>query len=263
MVVETIPKMVGFIYALIMIFVIAYLWYEKKWQQKIGWVLLAISALMGFLVFAPVVPYQFQQLVLGNTQELGAPLIVGFAGLLVVLLLSLLLGRFFCGYLCPAGAVQEIAYHAPVPKINPRYRFALMVVRAAFFIVFLAAAFLFSASLLALFGLRDFFHLSLTAGSVVFAAIVILSFFFYRPFCRLICPYGFLLALAAAKSRCKIERTDACIECKNCEKICPTDESKRDDTKAECYLCGRCIEACPKDALVYRRITSKEKKPGI
>ena len=263
MVVETIPKMVGFIYALIMIFVIAYLWYAKKWQQKIGWVLLAISALMGFLIFTPVVPYQFQQLVLGNAPDSGTPLIVGFFGLFVLFLLSLLLGRFFCGYLCPAGTVQEIAYHVPIPKINPQHRHALMVVRAAFFIVFLAAAFLFSASLIAWFGIRDFFSLSLTGGSVVFAVIVILSFFFYRPFCRLVCPYGFLLALAAAKSRWKIERTEACIECKKCEKICPTDESKRDDTKAECYLCGRCIEVCPKEALVYRSITSKEKKPGI
>lgn len=263
MVVETIPKVVGFIYALIMIFVIAYLWYGKKWQQKTGWLLLGISALMGFLVFAPVAPYQFQQIALGNAQELGAPLIVGVAGLSVILLLSLLLGRFFCGYLCPVGTVQEISYHVPVPKINPQHRHALMVVRATFFIVFLAAAFLFSASLLAWFGIRDFFSLSLTTGSLVFAAIVILSFFFYRPFCRLVCPYGFLLALAAAKSRCKIERTDACIECKKCEKICPTDESKRDDTKAECYLCGRCMEVCPKDALVYRRITHWAKKPGI
>jgi polyferredoxin len=138
-----------------------------------------------------------------------------------------------------------------------------MVVRATFFIVFLTAALLFSASLLAWFGIRDFFSLSLTTGSVVFAAIVILSSFFYRPFCRLVCPYGFLLALAAAKSRCKIERTDTCIECKKCEKICPTDESKRDDTKAECYLCGRCMKVCPKDALVYRRITHWAKKPGI
>ena len=263
MVVETIPKIVGFIYALIMIFVIAYLWHGKKWQQKIGWVLLAISALMGFLVFAPVAPYQFQQLVLGNAQEPGAPLIAGVAGLSVILLLSFLLGRFFCGYLCPVGAVQEIASHAPVPKINLRYPHALMFVRAAFFNVFLIAALLFSASLLAWSGIKDFFSLSLTTGSLVFAAIVILSFFFYRPFCRLVCPYGFLLALVAMKSRCKIERTEACIECKKCEMICPADESKRDDTKAECYLCGRCMEVCQKEALVYRRITSKEKKPGI
>ena len=263
MVVETIPKLVGFIYALIMIFVIAYLWYAKKWNKKTGLLLLAISALMGFLVFAPVAPYQFQQIVLGNAQETGGSLIAGVAGLLVILILSLLLGRFFCGYLCPVGTVQEIAYHTPVPKINPQQRNTLMVVRAAFFIVFLAAAFLFSASLLALFGIKDFFYLSLTTGSVVFAAIVIVSFFFYRPFCRVFCPYGFLLALVAAKSRYKIERTDACIECKKCETICPTGESKRDDSKAECYLCGRCIEVCPKDALVYRRISTPGKKPGI
>jgi polyferredoxin len=170
--------MVGLIYALIMIFVIAYLWYTKKWQQKIGWLLLAILALIEFLIFTPMAPYQLQQLVLSTTQELSASLIIGVIGLSVVLLLSLLLGRFFCGYLCPVGTLHEIACHNPVPKINPLQRYTLMDVRAAFFIVFLAAAFLFAANLLTWFGIKDFFYLSLTAGSVVFAAIVILSFFF-------------------------------------------------------------------------------------
>jgi ferredoxin-type protein NapH len=73
MVIASIPKMVGFIYELIMIFVIAYLWYAKKWNQKTGWLLLAISALMGFLVFAPVAPYQFQQLVCSATLITLAP----------------------------------------------------------------------------------------------------------------------------------------------------------------------------------------------
>ena len=147
--------------------------------------------------------------------------------------------------------------------LNSRHKYILNIVRAAFFIFFLADDFLFSAGLLVWFGIKDFFYLTPTAGSVVFVFIVILSFFFYRPFCRLVCQYKFWLALAAVKCRCKFERTDACIVCKKYETICPTDESKRDDAKAECYLCGRCIEVCPKDALVYRKITSQEKEPGL
>ncbi len=44
---------------------------------------------LGFLIFSPVAPYQFQQLVLRDVQGLGAPLIVGVIGLSVVLLLTL------------------------------------------------------------------------------------------------------------------------------------------------------------------------------
>ena len=128
------------------------------------------------------------------------------------------------------------------------------MVRLAFFIIFLIMAFMFSASLLAWFGIRDFFYLVLTSGSVVFIGILVLSMTFYRPFCRLICPYGVLLSLGAWKGLFKLRRTDACIDCKKCEKACPTDEAKRDDGKAECYLCGRCTDVCPKKgALTYRR----------
>jgi ferredoxin-type protein NapH len=254
MVFSQIPKMVGFIYALVMIVVIAYLWYSGRWRQKIGWLLLVITTALGFLIFSPVAPWQLQQLVLRDVQGLGAPLIVGLIGLSIVLLLTIVFGRFFCGYLCPVGTVQEIASHAPVPKVNWRQKKVFMAVRAVFFVVFLLMAFLLSASLLAWFGIRDFFSLLLTTGTVVFIGVLLLSMTVYRPFCRLICPYGLLLSLGAWKGLFKLQRTDACIECKKCEKACPTDEAKRDDGKAECYLCGRCTEVCPATgALKYTR----------
>jgi polyferredoxin len=192
--------------------------------------------------------------VLRDAQGLRAPLIVGAIGLTVVFLLTLIFGRFFCGYLCPAGAVQEIAYHAPVPKFTPWQKHAFMLVRAVFFILFLVLAFLFSASLLALFGIRDFFYLALTAGTAAFIVLLAVSAFLYRPFCRLVCPYGALLSLDAGKSIFRLRRTAACTGCKKCEEACPTDEAKRDDAKAECYLCGRCTDVCPvPGALRYTR----------
>jgi polyferredoxin len=261
MVVTQIPKMVGFIYALAMILVIAYLWYSGRWRQEIGWLVLVISAALGFLIFSPVAPYQFQQLVLRDEPGLGAPLIVGAIGLSIVFLLTLAFGRFFCGYLCPAGVLQEIAFHAPVPRIRLRQKNAFMALRWAFFVVFFLMAFVFSASLLGWFGIRDFFYLSLTAGTAVFMVVLVLSMTFYRPFCRIVCPYGALLSLGAGKSLLRIQRTDACIECKKCETACPTDEAKRDDRKMECYLCGRCTDVCPvSGALIYKRGNTEGKR---
>ena len=136
-----------------------------------------------------------------------------------------------------------------------------MLIRAGFFIVFLLMAFLLSASFLAYFGIRDFFYLVFTAGTVVFIGVLLLSMTFYRPFCRLICPYAVLLSLGAWKGLFKLQRTDACIECKKCEKACPTDEAKREDGKAECYLCGRCTDICPAaGALKYSRVDTGTKK---
>jgi len=250
---DAIPKTVGLIYTLVLIGAFAYLWYSGRWQRWIGWLALFISAALGFLI-GSLVPLQFQQVVLRDVQSLGGPLIVVAVALAIMLLLAIVFVRFFCGYACPVGAVQEIAYLSPVPKLRPRQKVAFMVVRGVFFIIFLVMAFVFSASLLAWFGINDFFNLALTAGSVVFLIVLLVSLVFYRPFCRLVCPYGLVLSLGAAKSLFRIGRTDACIECGKCEKACPTDEAKREDAKAECYLCGRCTAACPtKGALVYAR----------
>lgn len=261
MVLDFIPKFIGFLYALVITVVLAYLWYSGKWRHAMGWVLLLVSSGLGFLIFSPVAPYQFQQLVLRDAQGLGAPLLAGALGLLFMVLLVGVFGRFFCGYLCPAGAVQEIAYHLPVPKWDLRQKSAFMTIRAGFFIVFLVMALIFSASLLAWFGIRDFFYLVLSTGSVVFALLLLVSVVLYRPFCRLVCPFGVLLSVAAGASLFRLERTDACIGCGTCEKACPTDEAKRGDRKTECYLCGRCTDVCPASgALVYQRRYAEGKK---
>lgn len=252
MVVNAVPKTIGFLYALVMIFLLGYLWYSGRWKQKIGWLLLIISAMLGFFIFSPVMPHQFQQLVLRDVQGLGGPLVVGAFGLLIILILTVIFGRFFCGYLCPVGVVQEIAYLAPVPKVRPLHKTLFQIIRGIVFLLFLFMAFALSASLLAWFGIHDFFFLILSGGSIVFLLLLILSLVFYRPFCRLACPYGVLLSLGAILGLFKLRRTDACIECRKCEKVCPTDEAKRGDAKAECYLCGRCTEVCPKEgALRY------------
>jgi ferredoxin-type protein NapH len=254
MVFEQIPRMVGFLYGFIIIILAAYLWYSGHWKQKAGWLLLIISVLLGFLIFAPVMPYQFEQLVLGNEQAMGGPVIAGVIGLLVLIILTLIFGRFFCGYICPVGCAQEIAYYVPVKKTDIRKKTIFMGIRATFTIIFLMLVFFLSFSLLSFFGIRDFFYLAPTAGAVVFFLILLIATKFYRPFCRLICPLGLLFSLATGKGIFKLRRTEACITCKKCEKVCPVDEAGKDDLKAECYLCGRCVNVCPaKGAIRYGR----------
>lgn len=255
MVIESIPKAAGFIYGLLAFAALAWLWYSGRFTRRRALPFLIVSVLLGFLVFAPVFPYQLQMVVLGNAAALGSPLPAAIGGLLAFIALALVFGRVICGQVCPAGAVQELMYLVPAKKRGRAESRAPVAVRAGVFIVFLVAALGLSVNLLALIGLPAFFHLAIGSVSFfIFLAIVLLSAAVYRPFCRYICPYGALLAPAASKALYRIRRTDACIDCRKCERACPTGAATPTAGLGECYLCGRCMEVCPVDgALVYGR----------
>lgn len=260
MVLENIPKIVGMIYAVAAFAILAYLFKTDRFTRRIGYAFLAISAAMGFLVFTPMLPYQFQMLLLGDIDALGVPLAGVLVGLSGILLLTLLFGRLFCGYLCPIGAVQELMYCLPGKKIRLGHKTLAMAIRLVFLGVIAIAGILWSVAVLPYFGIYQFFHLDVASMFfLVFLAIVAFSIVIYRPFCRLVCPYGALLSLAARKGVFKLRRNDACIECGKCERVCPTDEAKRGDLKQECYLCDRCREVCPANAIAYRRGTEDGK----
>ncbi len=253
MVIESVPKAVGMAFAVLVSLLVIVLLFRGKFNRRIGYVLLAASVLMGFLVFAPMLPNQFQVLLLGKTRQLGVPVPLAGAVLFVFVAMAFALGRSFCGYACPIGAVQELVYLLPGKKLILKNKKITQAFRLASLAAFLVLALVFSLGMLNYLGVHDFFYLDLTWFSLVFLAIVVLAVFLYRPFCRLVCPYGAILSLAAIKGVFKLRRNDKCSECGQCELVCPTNEAGATDLKQECYLCHRCVEACKRNAISYRR----------
>jgi polyferredoxin len=244
---------VALVYTFAMLGILAFLWYRGRVSRALAAAVLVVSAAFGFL-FASIAPWQFQLLLRGDVKGLGGPLVFAILILGLLLVLTLVLGRIFCGSVCPLGALQELAYRAPVPKLKPRLKQALYALRFIALAIIVVAALFLSVSALAYVGVMDLFLLSFTLGFVVMLTLLVVSLFFYRPFCRIICPYGALLSLVALGSLFKLRRNSSCIECGKCEFACPVDEAKREDLKGECYLCGRCTEVCPvKEAITYRR----------
>jgi ferredoxin-type protein NapH len=244
---------IALIYTLAMVCILAFLWYKGRISRTLAAVVLVVSAIFGFL-FASVAPWQFQLLLRGDVKGLGGPLVFAVLILGLLLILTLILGRIFCGSICPLGAIQELAYLAPVPKVKPRMKTVLYAARFVAFAIIVVAALFLSVSALAYLGVMDLFLFSFSVGSLAMLTLLVASLFFYRPFCRILCPFGALLALAGAGSLLKLRRNPSCIECGKCEFACPVDEAKREDLKGECYLCGRCTEVCPvKGAITYRR----------
>ncbi len=254
MVLDSVPKTVRMVYAVLVSVVVAVLLVKGRFNRKLGYALLVASSLLGFLVFAPMLPVQLQTVLLGNTKQLVAPIGVVVAMLVAFMVLAFVFGRTFCGYACPIGAVQELIHLVPVKKLKIRANSVAVAFRIAFLGVFVALAAVLSIGILKYIGIADFFHLEFsTYWAVASVGLLAVGAIVYRPVCRFLCPYGALLSLAAFGSRFKPIRNETCIECRKCEDVCPTNEAGRNDSKQECYLCHRCIQSCPTQSIQYAR----------
>lgn len=247
-------QIAGIVYAVVSLIVVTTLYRKKKFNRKVAYGFTIASIVMGFLVFAPMLPWQMQSLILGTAKQIPVP--VATLVLVVFVLLTFIFSRAFCGYTCPIGAVQELLYFLPVKKLKINNRIVPLVIRLVVLPTFVVLAAVYSIGILKEIGLKDFFFLTITSGlSLIFIVVLVLAALVYRPFCRFGCPYGTLLSLAAIKSRFKIRRNENCIDCKDpaCVNACPTNEAFETSNKMECYLCYRCIEACPTQGIEYGR----------
>lgn len=195
----------------------------------------------------------------------GFPNVVFLAGMTFLFLgLSLIFSRIFCGYVCPLGATQELIsmirfkptldYDRELVKPRKLIRWTLFIV---FFILIFTFIFTLSVNIEyfinPMYGFLIFWfptNLFLLIPLILLIIIMITSIFVYRPFCRYICPFGALASLVGRFSPFKIRRTEACLNCSICEKICPTLEGFRESNKGECYLCYRCIEFCENEMFI-------------
>ncbi len=173
-------------------------------------------------------------------------------GLAVTLGLTFVMGRAVCGYGCPVGAVQELAYDVPTGSkgkgklvLPTRTSFAIRLVALGAIVGLYLG---FGVDIIQVISPYQLWTLDLIfPGLLVVLGFFAASLFIYRPFCRLFCPYGAVASIIARFSRLKLEKTSSCVNCGICDKQCPTGEIP--ERHGECYLCGRCVRACNLDAM--------------
>ena len=245
---------------------------KKKLTKFASILILAVTFVVSGIIFGaqpnPVMP--IQSIILGI--NMGVPLkqiLSMFLTLLVLIVSTLLFGRVFCGYACPLGALQELmskfqfksSLKAQRNKKNvPLNTKIATYIRMGYFIVFVSAGIIWGASVVQYLNIFAGFQVfkkpvfpMIAIPALLLSIIGITSRFVYRPWCRLFCPFGTLAGITSRFSLYKLRRTDACTDCGLCERICPTQEANRDSTKEECYLCNRCVDICPQDAIEYSK----------
>ena len=121
------------------------------------------------------------------------------------LIFPIIFGKnFYCNFLCPFGAMQELLGRIPLPKKNLPQKFMKEV--AVFKVVLLVALYI----LMIFKVVTDFtvfepfsafkFNASAVPSLVITALFLIVSLFINRPWCRFFCPTGTLINMFAKKN---------------------------------------------------------------
>jgi polyferredoxin len=201
---------------------------------------------------------------------------------LAIIVVSVLVPRGFCGYLCPPGTLVDFfdwtvgrrlgRKMAIQPERWRHARYALLagVLAAAMlgvtFSGYLAAIPLLNRALVAsagrvelgLFKGWDFVSALDVAGWAAVTLLVVvlgLGLVSRRFWCRYVCPTGALYSVASCLRLVERRVTDSCTSCGKCRRICPFDAvredfSTRHDACASCRTCGG---ACPAGAIVFAK----------
>ena len=188
---------------------------------------------------------------------------------------TVLVGRFFCGFFCSFGAVQDLLWlgshrlRALFPgkrnlkKADRIFRFAKYAV-LFYFIIFIwsGVTAVKTAGPWQVFGQYvSFGHwpglkLLLSVGGVLLLLIFIGSLFVQRFFCRYFCPMGAIYSLISQASFLKIDKPrDGCGKCHLCTSKCRMgmDLTKKDRIAGgECISCQKCVSWCPKGNARFR-----------
>lgn len=217
----------------------------------------------GFLPISSLMSLRF--LALSGEVHRAHP--AGLFILLAAITMSFLIGKSFCGWLCPFGFASELLYKARrcvTPSFRPPPAWLDLALGAVKYLIltFFVYIIFFAMDAAALRSFLDgdyntisdikmyyFFARITPLAAFITASLFLLSFFVPYFWCRYLCPYGALLGLFSLAGPVKIKRSaGACVNCGLCAAVCPQSIAVNKAAVVfsdECTSCALCLDICP------------------
>lgn len=188
--------------------------------------------------------------------------------LFTVMIVTILMGRFFCGFLCSFGAMGDFLWFLSKKTIKPQFRLgekqdaALKLVKYGI-LIFLVSVRTFNlitfdstVSPWTIFGMYasignwPSFQYLLSVGGLLLLLIMIGSLFIERFFCKYLCPLGAIFVIVSRLRIFRIRKNrQGCGSCRICTNKCsmaiPLYKYDRIDS-GECINCFECVDNCPR-----------------
>lgn len=195
---------------------------------------------------------------------------------LIPILATLIFGRFFCGWICPATFLYELnsnlrlllhklGFHTANKKFDKRIKYGVLVTG----LVLSAVNGTVIASAIyppAIIGREAYYAIALGgfgSGAIFFLLTLLFDLFVSkRGFCRYLCPGGALYSLLGRFRLLRIQRVvENCNDCAKCNAVCEFGlDPLHDNFGQECNNCTACIAVCPVEAMTFA-ITIKDAAP--
>jgi len=206
----------------------------------------------------------YQMIIRGNFNFLQAlPSLVEFVA---VMLLTIIGGRWFCGWICAFGAYNDLIYFISKKvfkvkfKVDEKVDSILKYVKYIILIFIIIVSWTMGSNILESTSPWDVFgqitnlstvFSSLLIGLILLVLITIGAFFIERFFCRYLCPLGAVFAIISGLGITKINKPKAdCGKCRACTNNCSMGLKLYEVNKVkggECINCLNCTEVCPRN----------------
>jgi len=200
---------------------------------------------------------------------------------IAILVTSIIAGGFFCGWVCPLGAIQQTVtgtrrwlqkrvrhFSTFAVWLNRKSKSLAFMDRWLKYAKYLVLAWIIWGTVTAgimVFrnfdpwsGIINIWETGITIGFWVFIGTVVAAVIGDRVWCRYLCPLGAIIGLVGKIGLIRVQReAKTCTGCQLCSRKCPMNIKVHAQTRVtatECNMCLKCVDVCPSPSALEARL---------